>query len=206
MSVPPTQPPPPATSGPIIRLEGVNKTFGDQRVLRDFNLDVEPAQTLVIMGPSGCGKSVTLKHIVGLLKPDTGTISFDGRRIDQLTESELIPIRLQIGLLFQMSALFDSMTVFENVEYPLLEHTRLTREERADRIRRALATVDIVAAEEKLPSQLSGGQKKRVALARAIVLGPRVVLYDEPAAGLDPVTSQKIFDLLRSTTWDSCRR
>lgn len=189
-------PDPSASAGPIIRLEGVNKTFGDQRVLRDFNLDVAPAQTLVIMGPSGCGKSVTLKHIVGLLKPDSGTVSFDGRRIDQLSETELIPVRLQIGLLFQMSALFDSMTVFENVEYPLLEHTRLSKSERAERIRRALATVDIVNAEEKLPSQLSGGQKKRVALARAIVLGPRVVLYDEPTTGLDPVRSDGINELI----------
>ncbi|MEI7657584.1 MAG: ABC transporter ATP-binding protein [Phycisphaerae bacterium] len=196
MSVPAIHPEASAPAGPIIRLEGVNKTFGDQRVLRDFNLDVAPAQTLVIMGPSGCGKSVTLKHIVGLLKPDSGTISFDGRRIDHLGESDLIPIRLQIGLLFQMSALFDSMTVFENVEYPLLEHTRLSKEERAERIRRALSTVDIVNAEEKLPSQLSGGQKKRVALARAIVLGPRVVLYDEPTTGLDPVRSDGINELI----------
>ncbi len=196
MSVSAIHPDPTAPAGPIIRLEGVNKTFGDQRVLRDFNLDVAPAQTLVIMGPSGCGKSVTLKHIVGLLKPDSGTICFDGRRIDQLSEAELIPVRLQIGLLFQMSALFDSMTVFENVEYPLLEHTRLSKQERAERIRRALATVDIVSAEEKLPSQLSGGQKKRVALARAIVLGPRVVLYDEPTTGLDPVRSDGINELI----------
>jgi len=196
VSVPAIHPEASAPAGPIIRLEGVNKTFGDQRVLRDFNLDVAPAQTLVIMGPSGCGKSVTLKHIVGLLKPDSGTISFDGRRIDHLGESDLIPIRLQIGLLFQMSALFDSMTVFENVEYPLLEHTRLSKEERAERIRRALSTVDIVNAEEKLPSQLSGGQKKRVALARAIVLGPRVVLYDEPTTGLDPVRSDGINELI----------
>lgn len=196
MSVPSNHPQASAQAGPIIRLEGVNKTFGDQRVLRDFNLDVEPARTLVIMGPSGCGKSVTLKHIVGLLKPDSGTVSFDGRRIDQLGEADLIPVRLQIGLLFQMSALFDSMTVFENVEYPLLEHTRLSKEERAERIHRALATVDIVNAEEKLPSQLSGGQKKRVALARAIVLGPRVVLYDEPTTGLDPVRSDGINELI----------
>jgi phospholipid/cholesterol/gamma-HCH transport system ATP-binding protein len=181
---------------PLIRLENVNKTFGDQRVLKDYCLDVAPAQTLVIMGPSGCGKSVTLKHIVGLLKPDTGRIFFDGEPIETLSEPELAPVRLQIGLLFQMSALFDSMSVFENIEFPLLEHTKLTADERAEKIRRALETVDIVGAEAKLPSQLSGGQKKRVALARAIVLNPRVVLYDEPTTGLDPVRSDGINELI----------
>lgn len=181
---------------PLIRLENVNKTFGDQRVLKDYCLDVAPAQTLVIMGPSGCGKSVTLKHIVGLLKPDSGRILFDGAPIEHLSEPELAPVRLQVGLLFQMSALFDSMTVFENIEFPLLEHTKLSAEERAEKIRRALETVDIVGAEAKLPSQLSGGQKKRVALARAIVLNPRVVLYDEPTTGLDPVRSDGINELI----------
>lgn len=184
------------SAAPLIRLEHVNKTFGEQKVLDDFCLDIAPAQTLVVMGPSGCGKSVTLKHIVGLLKPDTGRIYFDGTRTDHLSESQLIPVRLQIGLLFQMSALFDSMTVFENIEFPLLEHTKLSASERAEKIHHALATVDIVGAEQKLPSQLSGGQKKRVALARAIVLGPRVVLYDEPTTGLDPVRSDGINELI----------
>jgi phospholipid/cholesterol/gamma-HCH transport system ATP-binding protein len=185
-----------AASAPIIRLEHVNKTFGNQRVLVDYCLDIAPAQTIVIMGPSGCGKSVTLKHIVGLLKPDSGQIYFRGERTDELTESEWISKRLQIGLLFQMSALFDSMTVFENIEYPLIEHEKLTRQQRRDRIREALRTVDIEAAEDKLPSQLSGGQKKRVALARAIVLHPSVVLYDEPTTGLDPVRSDGINELI----------
>jgi phospholipid/cholesterol/gamma-HCH transport system ATP-binding protein len=185
-----------SAAAPLIRLEHVNKTFGEQKVLDDYCLDIAPAQTLVIMGPSGCGKSVTLKHIVGLLKPDTGRIFFDGTRTDHLSEPELIPIRLQIGLLFQMSALFDSMSVFENIEFPLLEHTKLSAKERAEKISQALATVDIVGAEQKLPSQLSGGQKKRVALARAIVLGPRVVLYDEPTTGLDPVRSDGINELI----------
>lgn len=180
----------------IISLRGVCKQFGEQVVLDHFDLDIEPARTTVIMGPSGCGKSVTLKHIVGLLKPDAGTVTFDGRRTDTLGERELIPVRLQIGLLFQMSALFDSMTIGENIEFPLLEHTRLTRAERSMQVREALRLVDMDGVEAKLPSQLSGGQRKRVALARAIVLRPRVVLYDEPTTGLDPVRSDGINELI----------
>jgi len=177
-------------------MRNVSKSFGEQLVLDDFCLEVPAAKTTVIMGPSGCGKSVALKHIVGLLKPDSGEIFFDGHRIDQLSEDELAPIRLQIGLLFQMSALFDSMTVAENLEFPLIEHTRLTPKERAAKIADALATVDLAGAQPKLPAQLSGGQRKRVALARAIVLRPRVVLYDEPTTGLDPVRADGINELI----------
>jgi len=181
---------------PIIRLVGVHKSFGPQRVLDGVDLDIHPGETTVIMGPSGCGKSVMLKHIVGLLRPDAGEVHFDGRRIDQLKERDLIPIRLQIGLLFQMSALFDSMTVADNIAFPLVEHTTLSATERRDRVARALETVDLAGAEEKLPSQLSGGQRKRVGLARAIVLSPRVVLYDEPTTGLDPIRSDGINNLV----------
>jgi phospholipid/cholesterol/gamma-HCH transport system ATP-binding protein len=183
-------------ASPIVSLRGVSKKFGEQVVLDQFDLDIEPAQTTVIMGPSGCGKSVTLKHIVGLLKPDAGRVYFDGHRTDTLNERELIPVRLQIGLLFQMSALFDSMTVGENLEFPLLEHTKLTRRERGEKIREALSLVDMDGVESKLPPQLSGGQRKRVALARAIVLRPRVVLYDEPTTGLDPVRADGINELI----------
>jgi len=180
----------------ILSLRNLNKRFGDQQVLDNFCLEIEAAQTLVIMGPSGCGKSVTLKHIVGLLRPDSGEIYFDNKRIDTLKEEEMKPTRLQIGLLFQMSALFDSMSVFENIEFPLIEHTKLSPVQRAEKIRQALLTVDLEGAHEKLPSQLSGGQRKRVALARAIVLGPRVVLYDEPTTGLDPVRADGINQLI----------
>lgn len=180
----------------LIRLVKLRKAFGEQQVLEDFDLEIPEAKTTVIMGPSGCGKSVTLKHIVGLLKPDSGEVYFDGQRVDQLGEEALAPIRLQVGLLFQMSALFDSMTVAENIEFPLIEHTRLTRGERADKIDEALATVDLTGAQPKLPSQLSGGQRKRVALARAIVLRPRVVLYDEPTTGLDPIRADGINELI----------
>jgi phospholipid/cholesterol/gamma-HCH transport system ATP-binding protein len=184
------------TEKPIVSLRNVHKQFGSQVVLDRYSLDVEPAKTVVIMGPSGCGKSVTLKHIIGLLRPDSGEVSFDGQRIDTLTEQELIPVRLQIGLLFQMAALFDSMSVHENLEFPLIEHTKFNRAERAEKIRKALITVDLDGAQAKLPSQLSGGQKKRVALARAIVLSPRVVLYDEPTTGLDPVRADGINELI----------
>lgn len=180
----------------MLALRHVNKRFGSQVVLDDFCLEVAPSQTLVIMGPSGCGKSVTLKHMVGLLRPDSGEVYFEGTRIDKLSEEALKATRLQIGLLFQMSALFDSMSVFENIEFPLIEHTALSKVQRAERIAQALRTVDLDGAQDKLPSELSGGQRKRVALARAIVLSPRVVLFDEPTTGLDPVRADGINELI----------
>jgi phospholipid/cholesterol/gamma-HCH transport system ATP-binding protein len=181
---------------PIIRLVNVTKAFGPQRVLEGVNLDIYTAETTVIMGPSGCGKSVTLKHIVGLLRPDSGEVWFDGVRIDTLSERDLATSRLQIGLLFQMGALFDSMTVSENIEFPLIEHSTLSKQDRLGRVREALRLVGLPGIEHKLPSELSGGQRKRVALARAIILKPRVVLYDEPTTGLDPVRSDGINDLI----------
>ena len=187
---------PAAPEPAILSLRGVYKKFGSQQVLNGLDLDIEPSKTTVIMGPSGCGKSVTLKHIVGLLHPDQGEIYFDGKRIDQLSERELEPVRLQIGLLFQMGALFDSMTVLDNIAFPLIEHTKMTREERYEAVIQALRTVDLVGVEHKLPAQLSGGQRKRVALARAIVLRPRVMLYDEPTTGLDPIRSDGINELI----------
>ncbi|MCG3124060.1 MAG: putative ribonucleotide transport ATP-binding protein mkl [Phycisphaerales bacterium] len=181
---------------PLIRLIDVHKSFGPQRVLEGFNLDIYPGQTTVVLGPSGTGKSVMLKHIVGLLRPDSGQVLFDGNRVDTLNERELKPIRLQVGLLFQMGALFDSMTVEENLEFPMIEHTEMTPEQRRDRAALALDMVDLAGIQDKLPSQLSGGQKKRVALARAIVLQPRVVLYDEPTTGLDPIRADGINELI----------
>lgn len=180
----------------VIRLAGVRKSFGEQVVLDGINLDIRPAETTVVLGPSGCGKSVMLKHIVGLLHPDAGQVWFEGRRVDTLNERQWREVRLRIGLLFQMGALFDSMSVGQNIEFPLIEHTTMTREERRRRIAAALETVDLRGIESKLPGQLSGGQRKRVALARAIVLEPRVVLYDEPTTGLDPVRSDGINELI----------
>ncbi len=186
----------PSQAKPLIRLVDVHKSFGPQHVLAGLNLDLAPAQTTVVLGPSGTGKSVMLKLIVGLLKPDKGEIWFDGRRIDNLKERDLAEVRLQIGLLFQMGALFDSMTVEENIAFPLEEHLKLTQAQRQERIARALEMVDMRGVQKKLPSQLSGGQRKRIALARAVVLEPRVVLYDEPTTGLDPVRSDGINDLV----------
>lgn len=182
--------------GAIVRLVDVHKRFGRQVVLDGVSLDFESARTTVVMGPSGCGKSVMLKHIVGLLRPDKGEVYYDGRRIDELDEEELGPVRLQVGLVFQMGALFDSMTVEENIAFPLIEHTELSPRERADRIGEALETVDLSGVEAKLPSQLSGGQRKRVAIARALVLHPRVILFDEPTTGLDPIRSDGINELI----------
>lgn len=199
---PPTGPGPDADARqagpptPIVSLRDVRKGFDGVSVLDGLDLDLPAGQTTVVLGPSGCGKSVTLKLIVGLLRPDHGQIFFDSRRIDTLTERELAPVRLQVGLLFQMGALFDSMSVADNIAFPLREHTPLSREEREHRVERALRTVDMAGFGRKLPSQLSGGQRKRIALARAIVLEPRVVLYDEPTTGLDPVRSDGINELI----------
>jgi len=180
----------------VVRLEEVRKSFGPQVVLDGVTLDIQAARTTVVMGPSGCGKSVMLKHIIGLLRPDSGKVFYNGRRTDTLSESEMAPVRTEIGLLFQMGALFDSMTVEDNIAFPLIEHTRLSRDERREKVLQALRTVDLEGVERKLPSQLSGGQRKRVALARAIVLRPKVVLYDEPTTGLDPVRSDGINELI----------
>ncbi len=181
----------------IVRLEGISKRFGSQLVLDDVSLDFEEARTTVVMGPSGCGKSVTLKHIVGLLKPDAGEVFYDGRPLSALSERELAPVRLQVGLVFQMGALFDSLSVQDNIAFPLEEHTRLSRKERDHRVEEALATVDMAGSGHKLPAQLSGGQKKRIAIARALVLRPRVMLFDEPTTGLDPIRSDGINSLIR---------
>lgn len=189
-------PRPAGPASPIIRFTAVRKSFGSQVVLDGVDIDFEPVKTTVVMGPSGSGKSVLLKHIVGLLKPDSGSIFFDGQRIDTLGERELNPVRLQVGLVFQMGALFDSMDVSENLQFPMIEHTRWEKAERLERVHAALDMVDLAGVAHKLPSELSGGQRKRVALARAIVLHPRVVLYDEPTTGLDPIRSDGINELI----------
>jgi len=179
-------------TAPVVEIRGLHKAFGGQGVLRGIDLEIPKAKTTVVMGPSGCGKSVLLKHIVGLLKPDAGEVWFAGTRIDDLSERQLIPHRLRMGLLFQMAALFDSMTVEENIAFPLIEHTKMTRHERRERIREALARVDLDGTQDKLPAELSGGQRKRVGLARACVLNPDLVLYDEPTTGLDPIRADGI--------------
>ena len=180
----------------LIELRKLHKRFGRLVVLNGISLNIEDGQSLVIIGASGTGKSVLIKHIVGLLRPDKGEVWFDGKRIDGLSERDLVEVRKQFGFLFQMGALFDSLSVEDNVGFPLAEHTRKTREEVADLVTQKLAMVGLRDAGKKMPGELSGGQRKRVALARAIALGPRVILYDEPTTGLDPIRSDVINELI----------
>ena len=181
---------------PIARLVNLCKSFGRLPVLRDLNLEFARGRTTVVLGPSGCGKSVMLKHLIGLLKPDSGEAWFESTRVDTLSESKLGPIRRQFGVLFQHGALFDSMSVRANVAFPLVEHTRMTPPQRLEQIQHVLGLVGLEDVMEKMPSDLSGGQRKRVALARAIVLRPKVILYDEPTTGLDPIRAEVINGLI----------
>ncbi|MFZ9915313.1 MAG: ABC transporter ATP-binding protein [Phycisphaerales bacterium] len=179
-----------------VRVEGLIKSFGRKRVLHGVTLAFPRGMTTVVLGPSGCGKSVMLKHLVGLLRPDRGEVYFEGERIDRLSERRLGPIRRQFGFLFQQGALFDSMTVGENVAFPLRElHGGPPYDEDAQ-VRRVLRLVGLEQTIDQSPNELSGGQQKRVALARAIVLRPKVVLYDEPTTGLDPIRSDVINELI----------
>ena len=180
----------------LIELRNVYKRFGRLVVLNGVTLNIEEGKSIVIIGASGTGKSVMLKHIVGLLRPDRGEVWFDGKRIDDLRETELVDVRTQFGFLFQMGALFDSINVEDNVAFPLVEHTRKAKEEISEIVEQKLAFVGLRETRKKMPGELSGGQRKRVALARAIALEPRVVLYDEPTTGLDPVRSDVINELI----------
>jgi phospholipid/cholesterol/gamma-HCH transport system ATP-binding protein len=191
-----TNNPQPATSNPVIELKHVSKRFGRLVVLDDFSLSVERGKCLVIIGPSGTGKSVMLKHIVGLLCPDSGQVWYDGRRIDQMSQRELMAVRTEFGFLFQMGALFDSMTVAQNVAFPLVEHSDKRSREVRDVAEQKLAMVGLPGTGSKMPMEMSGGQRKRVALARAIALDPKVILYDEPTTGLDPIRSDVINELI----------
>ncbi len=183
-------------NGPIIRLEKVTKRFNDQLVLDRIDLSVQRGKTTVVIGPSGCGKSVLLKHMTGLLKPDDGRVFFDGQEITHLSERKLSAIRRRMGFLFQGGALFDSMTVGQNIVFPLEEAEYGDEPERAKRCSEVLAMVGLDGIQEKMPEELSGGQKKRVALARAIVLNPEIIFYDEPTTGLDPIRSDLINELI----------
>jgi phospholipid/cholesterol/gamma-HCH transport system ATP-binding protein len=181
---------------PIIRFENVCKRFGKLVVFEGLNLDVKPRECLVVLGPSGTGKSVLLKHIVGLLKPDKGAIYFKGERIDTKTERQYEPIRRHFGFLFQQGALFDSMSVADNIAFPLREGGERDETKVQNVVKEKLSMVGLESSAAKMPSELSGGQRKRVALARAIALDPEVVLYDEPTTGLDPIRSDVINELI----------
>ncbi len=180
----------------MVRLVNLHKRFGNLIVLDGINLDLLEGQTTVIIGESGSGKSVLLNHIVSLIKPDSGEVYFKGQRIDTLHDRELAKIRPHFGYLFQLSALFDSMTVGQNVAFPLREHTRKGREETERIVKKKLAMVGLDGIQNKWPAELSGGQKKRVALARAISLDPEMILYDEPTTGLDPPRADEINELI----------
>jgi phospholipid/cholesterol/gamma-HCH transport system ATP-binding protein len=180
----------------LIELRNIFKRFGWLVVLNGVTLNIEKGQSLVVIGASGSGKSVLLKHIVGLLKPDRGEVYFGGRRIDNLSERQLTDVRKHFGFLFQMGALFDSETVANNVAFPLVEHTKKSPAEIAEIVKQKLTMVGLPDAGPKMPAELSGGQRKRVALARAIALEPEVILYDEPTTGLDPVRSDIINELI----------
>jgi phospholipid/cholesterol/gamma-HCH transport system ATP-binding protein len=180
----------------LIDLRHVSKRFGWLVVLNDVSLSIEPGKCIVVIGASGTGKSVLLKHIVGLLQPDTGEVWFKGQRIDTLPERKLMEVRQHFGFLFQMGALFDSLNTLDNVAFPLTEHTKKSREEIVCVAQQKLALVGLPDAGNKMPAELSGGQKKRVALARAIALDPEVILYDEPTTGLDPIRADVINELI----------
>jgi phospholipid/cholesterol/gamma-HCH transport system ATP-binding protein len=182
---------------PIVRLMDVTKSFNGQAVLKDVSLSFARGATTVVMGPSGCGKTVMLKHIIGLIKPDDGEVWFEQERVDVLSERDLTPVRRQFGFLFQHGALFDSLSVRDNVAFPLVEHTDLSKQQRLERVRYVLSMVGLADALEKMPAELSGGQRKRIALARAIVLEPKVILYDEPTTGLDPIRAEVINELIQ---------
>lgn len=182
----------------IFVIENLSKSYGSKPVLENLSFEVERGECFVILGRSGSGKSVTLRQLNGLEKPDSGAVLFDGTDITALSERELVPVRLRVAMLFQSGALFDSMSVYENVAFPIREHTRLAESEIRQRVREKLAAVRLEGIENRLPAALSGGMKKRVALARSLALDPEVVLFDEPTTGLDPMTSATIANLIQA--------
>jgi phospholipid/cholesterol/gamma-HCH transport system ATP-binding protein len=183
----------------MIELTGVKKSFGEQVVLNGVNLEIAAGQITAIIGPSGEGKSVLLKHMIGLLRPDSGSVRVDGEEIVGLGRRAMNRVREKFGMLFQNAALFDSLTVFENVAFPLQEKTRLSDLEIAQRVRDALFHVGLAGVDAKYPDQLSGGMKKRVGLARALLMDPRIILFDEPTTGLDPVICRAIHQMIKET-------
>ena len=176
----------------MLELVGISKAFGPQQVLRGVNLKIYRGKTRVILGLSGSGKSVLMKHMIGLLRPDEGQILLDGDDLVQLTGKNLLIARRKFGMVFQQAALFDSMTVEQNVAFPLREHTAMRPAQILQQVHEKLALVGLKGKEGKFPAELSGGMRKRVGLARAIVLDPQCVLYDEPTTGLDPVTTDNV--------------
>ena len=181
----------------VILVKNLYKSFGENQVLRDFNLDLKKGENVVVLGKSGSGKSVLIKCIIGLIKPDKGTIKVLGKDVPELSREDLDKIRVKIGFLFQSNALYDSMTVRENLEFPLRRHSiKTSKEQENNLIVEALTNVGLVETIDMMPSELSGGMKKRIALARTLILKPEIILYDEPTTGLDPITGKEISNLM----------
>jgi phospholipid/cholesterol/gamma-HCH transport system ATP-binding protein len=181
----------------MIEVQDLHKQLGSQAVLRGVDLAVRRGETCVVLGRSGCGKSVLLKHLIGLFRPTRGMVFIEGEEISQLPERKLLEVRRKVGMLFQSAALFDSMTVEQNIAFPLREQGIRDSKTLRERVHEALEMVDLAGAEKKLPEKLSGGMRKRVGLARTIVGRPRCILYDEPTTGLDPITTDSINHLIR---------
>lgn len=190
----------PMEKKPIIEIKELRKSFGDNIVLNGFNMNLYEGENLVIMGKSGSGKSVMIKCLIGLEEPDSGSITVMGKNINQLEQAELDELRTEIGFLFQGSALYDSMSVRENLEFPLRRHTKKFGiiEDTTPMVMEALENVGLAHAIDLMPSELSGGMKRRIALARTLILQPKIILYDEPTTGLDPITSKEIILLMMS--------
>lgn len=189
----------PTTDQPLLSLQGIGKAFGKQVIYDGLDLSVYRGETLCIIGPSGVGKSVMLKMMIGLLDPDAGKIFFDGHELTAFQRDEdFLPIRRRVAMVFQGAALFDSMSVFDNIAYPLREQRTVAEEQIADIVAEKLAWVGLPGIEQKKPAELSGGMRKRVGLARAIATDPEVILYDEPTTGLDPINIRRINDLIES--------
>jgi len=183
----------------LIQLQHIHKTFESNHVLRGVDLEIGEGQTMVILGKSGCGKSVLLKLILRLMNKDEGRIIIDDEDTTDFSEEQMVPVRKKMGMLFQSAALFDSLTVEDNVAYMLHEHTAMTPRVIADRVAEVLSFVELPDTQKLMPSELSGGMRKRVALARALAYQPRYLLYDEPTTGLDPMTAKTINELIRNT-------
>ena len=185
------------TPVPVIEIQSLVKSFGDNHVLRNYSLTINQSENVVVLGKSGCGKSVLIKCIVGLLPYEGGSLRVFGQEVSKLTQIELDEIRARIGFVFQSSALYDSMTVRENLEFPLRRHGKhKTRAEIDEMVKETLENVGLLNAINLMPSELSGGMRKRIGLARALILHPEVMLYDEPTTGLDPITSREIINLM----------
>lgn len=190
---------PAAVGEPILRVVGLHKAFGDQQVLRGIDLDIPTGEITVIIGGSGSGKSVLIKHLVALLRPDRGEVQFHGKNLFDMDDLTLLETRKHFGMLFQNAALFDSMSVYDNVAFPLREHQRLSKVAERERVMASLQELKVDHAELKFPSELSGGMRKRVALARATILRPQILIYDEPTTGLDPVMITQVDDMIAET-------